>query len=89
MLKMIARTTMIEEPLYVRHKMQESLTVSPETGIGTPYRAQARARLAELFRRCYDSPTETKTLIEGSIAEPTKALMDSEIERLKSEMRWS
>lgn len=89
MLKIAAKTGMVEEPLYVRHKTADSLTVSPETGIGTPYRARVRKRLASLYMRCLDSPDQTKSIIEGSIAKKTKAQMNSEIIRLKREMSWA
>lgn len=89
MLKMVARTDIVEEPLYVRHRMEDSLTVSPETGLKSPYRARVRTRLASLFRQCFDCPDQTKSIIEDSIAQRTRARMICEIIRLKKEMGWA
>lgn len=88
-LKMVARTDIVEEPLYIRHKTEDSLTGSPATGLNSPYRARVRGRLAGLFRQCFDSPDQTKPIIENSIAKKTRAQMNSEIKRLKKEMGWS
>ncbi|MDL2342386.1 MAG: glycosyltransferase family 2 protein [Patescibacteria group bacterium] len=88
-LKLVAKTDIIAEPLYVRHKMEESLTGSVETGLKSPYRARVRERLAQLFYQCYDRPDQTQAIIEGSIAQKTKAQMNCEIVRLRKEMNWS
>src|SRR5260221_12145161 len=89
MLKMVARTDIVEEPLYIRHRMEDSLTMSPVTGLRSAYRARVRGRLTCLYLRCLDDPSQTKSIIENSIAQKTRAQMISEIKRLKREMGWS
>lgn len=88
-LKMVARTDIVEEPLYIRHKMEDSLTESPDTGLKSPYRARVRGRLACLYRQCFDNQDQTRSIIENSIAQRTRARMICEIIRLKQEMGWS
>jgi hypothetical protein len=87
-LKMTAKIDIVEAPLYIRYKMEDSLTVSPTTGLDSPYRAQVREQLMVLYRECLDCPSQAKTIIEGSIAQKTRARMISEIIRLKKEMNW-
>jgi hypothetical protein len=88
-LKMATKIGIVQEPLYIRHRMEDSLTMSPETGLKSPYRACVRRRLTSLYIQCLDNPDQTKSIIETSIAQRTNAQMISEIKRLKKEMKWS
>ncbi len=87
-LKMVAKTGIVEEPLYIVHKTADSLTLSPATGADSAYRARVIGRLVSLYGRCFDSPGQTKSIIEGSIYQKTRCRMIAEIRRLKKEMKW-
>lgn len=88
-LKMVAKIGIVEEPLYIRHKTENSLTTSVETGYASPYRKRTKNKLTAMYLRCLDDPTQTKTIIEDSIAQKPRARMNAEIRRMKNEMGWS
>lgn len=83
------RVGIVEEPLYVRYRTEDSLTVAPAMGEHSLYRERVERELHQLYSDCLREPERVREIIEGSISPEHKAAMDAEIWRLRKELGWS
>ncbi|MFZ2544938.1 MAG: glycosyltransferase [Candidatus Saccharimonadales bacterium] len=88
-MKLTKNLDIVEEPLYIRHRTEESLTISPTTGAKSLYRQRVTNDLHQLYLSCLDSPEHTKDIIESSISTEHKMSMNSEIQRMRMELGWT
>lgn len=77
-------TRYVPSPRYMIVRREESLTTSPQTGMGTPYRLQVKTQLNSLFEvlKTQDSLQDVKTVIASTVDAELAERRDSDVERL-------
>jgi glycosyltransferase involved in cell wall biosynthesis len=86
-----SETRVVREPLYHRVRRAGSLTMAPETRIGSPYRVGVRAELARLWGECFEAASEAEdkaaavgAVIRRSITPEDAAAVEREAARLRA-----
>lgn len=73
-------------PRYMIVKREESLTTSPQTGMGSPYRLQVKERLNVLFDVLRAQPDlgSVKQVIDADTPDSVRDVRDRDVERLQA-----
>lgn len=88
LIKLNYKTAGVPRFLYTRYAREGSLTSSPETGFGSPYRHEITYKLIDLYRKCMKHPERSREYVKKETDPKTLREVSKEAARLKEAMGW-